>query len=306
VSKKKVPMRVGNRTLELSNLEKVFYASTGFSKGDMIEYYDAISPVLLPHLKGRPVTLKRYPDGAQGNFFYEKRCPPYRPEWVKTVEIMRKRDRERIPYCILDNRASLLWATNLGNLELHLALSKATDTSKPTTLVFDLDPDPAVGILACCRVALWLKEMLEEVGLQSFPKTSGSKGIQMYAPLNTKVSFDDTGSFAHAIARETERRHPDDVLTKMAKDLRGGKVFIDWSQNNDHKTTAAVYSLRAKERPSVSTPLEWKEVKAALSKDDADRLIFSPADALKRVKRSGDLFEPVLKLKQKLPTGYDG
>ena len=294
-------MRVGNRTIKLSNLDKVFYPSTGFTKGDVIDYYDNVSPALLPHLKARAVSLKRYPDGVEGGFFFEKRCPPHRPEWVKTVEVMRKRDKTKVPYCILDNRASLLWAANLANLELHVSLARATDITKPTALVFDLDPDPSVGIIACCRVALWLRDLLDDVGLQSFPKTSGSKGIQMFAPLNTKTSFDETSSFAHAVARHVETEHPDRVVSKMAKELRVGKVLIDWSQNGAHKTTASVYSLRALERPSVSTPLEWSEVESALKKDDAELLFFGPDDVLERIEKRGDLFEPVRKQKQKLP-----
>jgi bifunctional non-homologous end joining protein LigD len=293
-------MRVGNRTLELSNLDKVFYPATGFTKGDMIAYYDAISPALLPHLKGRPVTMKRYPDGAAGKFFYEKRCPPHAPSWVKTAAMRRKKDDTDVAYCILDNRSSLLWAANLANLELHVSLGRIP-SFKPSHVVFDLDPDPNVGIVGCCRVALWLRHALTDLGLRSFPKTSGSKGIQMFVPLNAATTFDETGAFAHALAKEQQDRHPDHVLTKMAKDLRKGKVFIDWSQNDGHKTTACVYSMRAKDRPSVSTPLEWDEVESALKKDAPERLSFGPHEVLERVATSGDLFEPVLKLKQKLP-----
>ncbi|MEA2461768.1 MAG: bifunctional non-ous end joining protein LigD [Actinomycetota bacterium] len=302
--KKTETRRVGNRTLQLSNLEKVFYPETGFTKGDVISYYDSVSEVLLPHLKGRPLTMKRYPDGAAGKFFYEKRCPPHAPEWIKTVTIKRKRDDQDIPYCLIENRAALLWAANLGNLELHIGLARASDIFKPTAVVFDLDPDPELGIIGCCKVAVWLRDKLQSLGLESFPKTSGSKGIQMFAPLNTKVSFDETGSFAHALATEVQNEHPDDVVTKMAKDLRSGKVFIDWSQNDNHKTTACVYTLRAKEFPSASTPLEWREVEAALKHKKAERLFFTSDQLLKRVEQKGDLFEPVLKLKQKLPKGF--
>ncbi|MCA1704277.1 MAG: non-homologous end-joining DNA ligase [Actinobacteria bacterium] len=296
--------RVGNRTLEFSNLEKIFYPETGFTKGDLISYYDAVSPVLLPHLKGRPVTMKRYPDGADGKFFYEKRCPPHRPDWIRTVTVKRKRDDQDIPYCLLENRSSLLWAANLANLELHVSLARGNDIFRPTGVVFDLDPDPELGIIACSRVALWVRDKLRTLGLDSFPKTSGSKGIQMFAPLNTKVSFSETGAFARTLATEIQAEHPDDIVTKMAKDLRGGKVFIDWSQNDEHKTTACVYSLRAKEFPSVSTPLEWSEVEKSVKNKNAKKLFFRPDDVLKRVERNGDLFEPVLKLKQKLPQGY--
>jgi bifunctional non-homologous end joining protein LigD len=212
----------------------------------------------------------------------------------------RKRDDKDVAYCVLDTKAALIWAANLANLELHVSLAKGAQL-RPSHAVFDLDPDPDVGIIGCCRVALWIRDLLGELGLEIFPKTSGSKGLQLFVPLNRATTFDKTGAFAHAIATRMQEEHPDDVLTKMSKELRRGKVFIDWSQNDNHKTTACVYSLRAKEYPSVSTPLEWKEVETALKKNDAERLVFGPKDVLRRVKKSGDLFEPVLKLKQVLP-----
>ncbi|MFN2526459.1 MAG: non-homologous end-joining DNA ligase [Actinomycetota bacterium] len=294
-------VRIGNRTLELSNLSKVFYPATGFTKRDVIDYYRAVGPVVVSHLRERPLTLKRYPDGVEGNFFYEKRCPPYRPAWIKTVTMRRKRDEKDIEFCSLSNVAGLVWTANLANLELHTSLARARDLRRPTAVVFDLDPDPQVGMIGCVEVALWLKKLLDRMNLESWPKTSGSKGLQIFVPLNTKVTYDETGPFALAVARTVEAEHPDKVITKMKKELRVGKVFIDWSQNDDHKTTVCVYSLRARERPTVSTPVEWGEVRTALKKQDPKRLEWQSAEVLRRIERSGDLFAPVLNLRQQLP-----
>ena len=301
----KVPVRIGRKTVELSNLDKVFYPEAGFTKGDMIDYYGAVAEAVVPHLKGRALTLKRYPDGVEGNFFYEKRCPPYAPEWMKTVTMRRKRDSKDIEYCMIDNEAGLIWAANLANLELHTSLAKGTDVMRPTSLVFDLDPGPPADILDCARVAQWLKPVLEGLGLESFCKTSGSKGMQMFVPLNTKVTYAETGPFAHALARLIEAEHPDQVVTKMKKDLRHGKVFIDWSQNDDHKTTVTVYSLRARPRPTASTPVSWDELARALRSKRPERLSFEARDVVKRIERDGDLFAPVLQTKQKLPALED-
>lgn len=292
----------GRKKVELSNLDKVFYPETGFTKGDVIAYYRSVADVCVPHLKNRALTLKRYPDGVDGNFFYEKRCPPYRPEWMKTVTMRRKRDGKYIAYCMVDGEAPLVWAANLGNLELHTSLAKGTDVMRPTALVFDLDPGPPADVLDCGAVAFWLKEVLDDLGLDSFCKTSGSKGLQMFVPLNTKVSYDETGPFAHDLARAIESRHADAVVTKMKKELRGGKVLIDWSQNDDHKTTVSVYSLRARPHPTVSTPIEWDELRKAIKAKKAERLVFEASAAIKRIERNGDLFSPVLTLRQKLPS----
>lgn len=299
-SRKKTQVRIGRRSLELSNLQKILYPEVGFTKGDVITYYRNIAPVLIPHLKERAVTLKRYPDGVEGSFFYEKRCPPHRPPWVKTIEVVRKRDNKPIPYCLLNDEAALVWAANLANLELHTSLARARDVLRPTSLVFDLDPDPDAGVLAAAEVALWVRVVLDEIGLDSVIKTSGSKGMQIYVPLNTKVTYADTGPFALAVARLVEQRHPDRVVTKMKKELRTGKVLIDWSQNDDHKTTVSVYSLRARTRPTVSTPLEWDEVTRALRRSDTGLLSFDASEVLQRVERGGDLFAETLTTKQKL------
>ncbi|HXU77237.1 MAG TPA: non-homologous end-joining DNA ligase [Methylomirabilota bacterium] len=293
-------LTVGKRSVPVSRLSKVFYPKTGFTKAQVIDYYIKVSPVLLPHLQDRPVTLKRYPDGVEGGFFYEKRCPPYRPAWLETAPVWSERTESEIDYCLFNDLPSLVWAANLGDLELHTFLARAPKVDQPTQIVFDLDPGPPAGILECAEVALGLKARLEKMKLKSFPKTSGSKGIQVYVPLNTRASYDQTKVFAHRLAEELEREHPDRVVSKMEKRLRIGKVLVDWSQNDRHKTTVCVYSLRAKEQPTVSTPLEWEEVTAALKKKDAARLSFTSDAVLKRVAAKGDLFEPVLKLKQRL------
>lgn len=294
-------LNVAGRQVPVSNLDKVFYPSTGFTKGQLIDYYIRISPVLLPHLKDRPLTLKRYPDGVTGAFFYEKRCPPYRPDWLKTAPVWSDRYETEIHYCLANDLPSIVWAANLGDLELHTFLARAGTVENPTMMVFDLDPGPPADILACAQVAFWLREKLDTLKLKSFPKTSGSKGLQIYVPLNTPVTYDQTKLLSRQLAEELEREHPELVLSKMAKNLRSGKVFVDWSQNDRHKTTVCVYSLRAKEKPTVSTPLDWDEIKSATGKKDASRLNFLSDEVLKRVEKEGDLFEPILKLKQKLP-----
>jgi bifunctional non-homologous end joining protein LigD len=293
-------LNIGGRQVPVSHLDKVFYPSVGFTKAQVIDYYIRISPVLLPHLKDRPLTLKRYPDGVDGGFFYEKRCPPYRPEWVKTAPVWSDRNETEIHYCLANNLPSIVWAANLGDLELHTFLAKANDVDRPTMMVFDLDPGAPADIVYCAQVGFWLKEKLDALKLKSFPKTSGSKGLQIYVPLNTPVTYDQTKEVSHRLAEELEREHPEIVVSKMAKNLRAGKVFVDWSQNDRHKTTVCIYSLRAKERPTASTPVDWDEVKSALKKKDVKRLSFLSDEVLKRVEKNGDLFDPVLKLKQKL------
>jgi bifunctional non-homologous end joining protein LigD len=289
---------VEGKQLQVSNLDKVLYPRAGFTKGEVIDYYVRISPVLLPHLKDRPLTLKRYPEGVEREFFYEKQCPRYRPGWVKTARV--ESTEKVINYCLGNDVSTLVWAANLADLELHTSLSRAPNIETPTMVVFDLDPGLPANIVQCCEVAFWLKEKVERLGFECFPKTSGSKGLQIYIPLNTKTDYDITKTFAKNMAELLEREHPKEIVSKMAKVLRKGKVFVDWSQNDVHKTTVCVYSLRAKEQPTVSTPVTWDEVASALKKEDPDRLMFVSEDALSRVDEHGDLFEPVLKLKQKL------
>jgi len=293
-------LQVGGRDVRVSRLDKIFYPAVGFTKGQIIDYYIRVSAVLLPHLKDRPLTLKRYPDGVEGGFFYEKRCPPYRPEWVQTVPVWSERNEGEIQYCLANDLPTIVWAANLGDLELHTSLAKGKKIDQPTMLVFDLDPGPPANIIDCAQVAFWLKDKLEADGLQSFPKTSGSKGLQLYVPLNTAITYEVTKTYSHSIAQLLEREHPQAVISRMEKRLRSGKVFVDWSQNDRHKTTICVYSLRAKEKPSVSTPVTWEEVKTALRKRDSAGLTFLSSELLERVTERGDLFEPVLTLKQKI------
>jgi len=297
----KSQLKIGGTTIEVSNLSKVFYPKTGFTKGQVIDYYIRVSPVLLPHLKDRPITLKRYPEGAEGFFFYEKECPPHRPGWVSTAKVPRTEGGE-INYCVMNSLSSLVWAANLADLELHVFLHRAPKVVQPTALAFDLDPGAPADILDCCKTALALKKLFEKLKLKSFPKTSGSKGLQVYVPLNCPVTYEKTKPFAHAVAARLEREFPDAVVSNMLKALRKGKVLVDWSQNDSHKTTVCVYSLRAGEHPFVSTPITWDEVEAAVKKKNAKMLTFEAGDVLKRIEKHGDLFAPALKLKQKLPS----
>ncbi len=298
--RKKTVLEIDGKQVEVSSLDKVFYPRTGFTKGQVIDYYVRISPHLLPYLKNRPLTLKRYPDGVEGFFFYEKNCPP-RPAWVKTADVPRS-DGTDIPYCLMNGLAALVWAANLADLELHTFLHVAPRIDRPQFLAFDLDPGAPADILDCCRVALRLREICDALGLRAFPKSSGSKGMQVYVPLHTAVTYDKTKAFARRMAELLEAEDPARVTSVMRKSLRKGKVFVDWSQNDDHKTTVNVYSLRARDRPTVSTPFTWDEVASTLKRKKASALSFEAEDLLKRVEKIGDLFTPVLTLKQKLPS----
>jgi bifunctional non-homologous end joining protein LigD len=294
-------VEVEGRKLKLSNLDKVLYPAAGFTKGQVIDYYVHIAPALVPHLAGRPLTMKRYPEGVDHQYFFEKNAPIHRPEWVKTAPIWSEGNNRTINYILANDLPTLVWIANLASLELHPSLSLAAHIETPTMIVFDLDPGPPANIVQCAQVAIWVRAIFDHFGLQSFPKTSGSKGMQIYVPLNTKTTYDETKPFAHAVARLLEQEHPELVVSDMKKAVRANKIFVDWSQNDQHKTTIAVYSLRARERPTVSTPITWDEVEQTLKKKDAQRLVFEAADVLTRVEKMGDLFEPVLKLKQKLP-----
>jgi bifunctional non-homologous end joining protein LigD len=294
-------VEIQGKRLTLTNLEKVLYPKAGFTKGQVIDYCARIAPVMISHLAGRPLTLKRYPNGVDEEFFFEKNATKHRPEWVKTAPIWSEGNRRNVNYILANDLPTLIWVANLAAIELHPSLSLAKDISCPTMMVFDLDPGPPANIVQCCQVAFWLREIFERFGLQSFPKTSGSKGLQIYVPLNSKTHYDITKPFAHALARLLEDGHRDLIVSDMKKAIRTNKVFVDWSQNDEHKTTIAVYSLRARERPTVSTPVTWDEVERALKKKDAGLLVFEAPQVLERVEKMGDLFEPVLKLKQKLP-----
>jgi len=296
-----VAVEVEGRQLKLSNLGKVLYPEAGFTKGQVIDYYTRIAPVLVPHLAGRPLTLKRYPNGVDSQYFYEKNCPKHRPPWVATTPVYGGRKGETMDFCVADDLPTLVWMANLAALELHPSLSRGAEIQRPTMMVFDLDPGPPAALLECTKVALLLKEVLDELGLQSFAKTSGSKGLQMYVPLNTAVTYEDTKPFAHALAKLLEAHHPAQVLSLMKKELRTGKVFIDWSQNDEHKTTVSIYSLRARPRPTVSTPVTWDEVAQAADQGDAGALVFEAPAVLDRVADHGDLFAPLLQVEQELP-----
>jgi len=273
------------------------YPATGFTKGQVIDYYTRIAPVVLPHLRDRPLTLKRYPNGVEQGHFYEKQCPSHRPEWVRSepVELSSK----TIDFCVCDDLPTLVWLANLADLELHPSLSKVPDVERPTVMAFDLDPGEGSGLAECCEVAVILRDALRQLGLECFPKTSGSKGIQVYVPLNVDdVDYDHgTKLISNALARHLEAAHPKLIVSSQRKELRRNKVLIDWSQNDEHKTTVGVYSLRARERPTVSTPLAWDEVEAG----DPEALVFEADDVLERVDEHGDLFAPVEQLQQRLP-----
>ncbi len=294
-------VEVQGKQLKLSNLEKVLYPATGFTKQQVIDYYVRIAPAMVPHLAGRPLTRKRYPNGVDEEFFYEKNAPQHRPDWVKTAPIWSGRNRRTIHYILADDLATLVWLANLAAIELHPSLSLAEDITCPTMMVFDLDPGAPANIVQCCRVGLWLREIFEHFDLKSFPKTSGSKGLQIYVPLNTPTNYESTKTFSHALAQLLEHEHPELVVSDMKKQVRTGKVLVDWSQNDEHKTTVAVYSLRAREHPTASTPVTWEEVERALKKKDASQLVFEAKQVVGRFEKMGDLFAPVLKLKQRLP-----
>ncbi|HVE99236.1 MAG TPA: non-homologous end-joining DNA ligase [Mycobacteriales bacterium] len=293
-----VRVKVGSRELTLSNLDKVMYPEVGFTKGQVIDYYTRIAPVLLPHLKGRPLTLKRYPNGVDGPFFYEKNCPDHRPSWVKTQPVWSESNGRDIEYCLAQDLPTLVWAANLADLEMHVTMALARTPQKPTMVVFDLDPGAPADIVECCQVGLLLRDLFDDLGLTAFAKTSGSKGLQVYVPLNTPTSYEVTTPWSRRIAERLEREHPGLVVSKQKKELRVGKVLVDWSQNVDSKTTACVYSLRARSRPTCSTPVTWDEVAAGAERDL--QLVFETEDVLARVDERGDLFGPLLTLKQKV------
>ena len=292
---------VGGRRLKLTNLEKVLYPKAGFTKGQVIDYYARIAPVLVPHLRGKPLTLKRYPNGVDEPYFFEKNATKHRPDWVKTAPIWSEGNHRNVNYILSNDLATLIWVANLAAIELHPSLSLAEDIMCPRNLVFDLDPGPPANIVQCCQVAVWLRAIFEHFKLQSFPKTSGSKGLQIYVPLNTKTSYDETKPLAHSLARLLEDEHRDLVVSDMKKAVRTNKVFVDWSQNDEHKTTISVYSLRARERPTASTPVTWEEVERTIKRKDASLLVFESHQVLERVENDGDLWAPLLNLKQELP-----
>ncbi len=284
----------------VSNLDKQLYP--GFTKAQVLDFYIRISPYLLPHLKDRPVTMKRYPDGVSAAHFYEKDAPKFTPDWVRTVKVPRRGGGRDIRYIVIDDLPTLVWSANLANLEIHPFLHRAPKIDEPTSVVFDLDPGEGADVLNCGEMAFLIKDLLAKSKLECFVKVSGSRGLQLYVPLNSHATYAATQPFAKAVAELMSREHPDLAIAKMEKAARHKKIFIDWSQNSDFKTTVSVYSLRAKQKePFVSMPVLWKELKSAMKKGDAETLRFGPDAALRRLEKIGDLFEPVLKLKQRLP-----
>lgn len=292
---------IDGRRLKVSNLDKVLYPAASFTKAQVIDYYARIAPVLLRHIGDRPVTLVRYPDGVEGKHFYEKNCASHRPDWITTQRVPSERSGH-IEFCVLSDTPSLVWSANLAALELHPYLHRAADLDRPTMVVVDLDPGPQQTIRDCAKLAIELRDLLDQLDLACFPKASGGKGLHLAVPLNTKVTYEDTKPFARSLAMLMAQRHPSKITANMSKAKRGGRIFIDWSQNTASKTTVAAYSLRAKAEPTVSMPLTWDEV-ASLSRSRKHQPIdLSPATMLKRIEKQGDLFEPVLMMKQTLPT----
>ena len=292
-------VETNGKRLSLTNLEKDLYPPSGFTKAEILNYYRGMAPFMLPHLRDRAATLKRYPDGADKDFFFEKRCPEHRPEWVKTAEVSQTRG-DPIRFCLINDMETLIWAGNLAALELHVPLARAGSSRTPDSLVFDLDPGEGAGIAECARVALILRDLLSRMRLAAWVKTSGRKGLHVFVPLNNgETSFDDTKTFSKATAEIMQKHYPDLVTARIAKQERAGKVFINWSQNDASKTMVCVYSLRAGEAPFVSFPLEWKALEGPGL--DADRIRVLPGEALSRTLEQGDLFREVLMKEQKLP-----
>ncbi len=294
-------VEMAGRRIPLSNLEKDLYPSYGFTKAEILEYYRGIAPFMLPHLQDRAVTLKRFPEGAEKDFFFEKRCPAHRPAWVKTAEIPQDHG-EPISFCVVNDLETLMWVENLASLELHVPLARVGSPRTPDSMVFDLDPGDEAGILDCARVALILRDLLSRMGLAVYLKTSGQKGLHLAVPLNRSgTTFEDTKAFSKAVAGIMQKHYPGLVTAKMAKQGRRGKVFINWSQNDPSLTMICVYSLRAREKPFVSCPLEWRELEEAEQLADAGKFQVIQSEALRRVLEKGDLFRDVLTKEQKLP-----
>jgi bifunctional non-homologous end joining protein LigD len=291
-------VEVDGRRITLSNLDKVLYPEAGFSKAEVIDYYHRIAPVMIPHLAGRALTLRRWPNGVDTKGFFEKRCPSHRPPWLATAPGPGDHNGT-IDYCRFDEPAALVWAANMAAIELHAPMALAADIETPRAVVFDLDPGPPAALRECAVIGLEIRDVLRRLDLEAFAKTSGSKGLQLYVPINGEATHDGASEFALTVARVVEQRRPREVVTVMTKAERTGKIFIDWSQNSRHKTTVAVYSLRARPRPTVSTPVTWAEVEAVA--DGAADLVFEAEDVLARVAAHGDLFAPVLTLAQVLP-----
>ena len=294
---------VGGRELTIRHLDRVIFPRTGTTKGELLDYYVRVSEVMLPHLHERLLHMHRYPEGVEGPRFWQKGCPEHRPPWMPTAPVWSRDKQQNIEFCVVNELASLLWAVNIGSIELHTSLHLRSELQRPTVIAFDLDPGPGTNILHCGEVALRLRELFARAGLTALPKTSGSKGLQVYLPLNASgVSYAITKPASRRIAELLERQTPDAVVSRMARAARAGKVFVDWSQNTEHKSMVCAYSVRAKARPTVSTPVSWNEIEQAIDAGDPARLSFEAAEVLERIAELGDLFAPVMRLRQELST----
>src|SRR4051794_6767659 len=294
---------VGGRELRVTSLDRVLYPETGTTKADLLGYYARVGPVMVEHLRDRLLHLHRYPEGVDGPRFWQKQCPDGRPDWLPTAPIWSRDKQAFIEYCVANEPAAVLWAVNIGSLELHTSLHTVHDLMRPTAIAFDLDPGDGVGLVECCDVAVRLRDLFAGTGLRCFAKTSGSKGLQVYVPLNTSVAYRETKPIARGVAEMLETRWPELVVSRMARAARRGKVLIDWSQNTEHKSMVCAYSVRARARPTVSTPVGWDEVEAVVDRGDAGTLVFGMDDVLARLEERGDLFADVLTLRQAWPSG---
>jgi bifunctional non-homologous end joining protein LigD len=292
---------VGGRRLAIGHLDRVVFPATGTTKGEVLDYYVRVADVMLAHLRDRLLHMHRYPEGVEGPRFWQKGCPEHRPDWIATAPVWSRDKGQAIDYCVVQELAALLWAVNIGSIELHTSLHRRDDLHRPSAIAFDLDPGPGAGLLECADVALRVRALLAELGLDAWPKTSGGKGLQVYVPLDGEATYAQTKPVARTVAEVLEAHTPDRVVSRMARSLRAGKVLVDWSQNTEHKSMVCAYSVRAKERPTVSTPLLWTEVEAAVGRGDAGALVFEMGAVLERVTAHGDLFAPVLTLEQALP-----
>ena len=293
-------LRVGGRRLPIRNLDRVVFPRTGTTKGQLLDYYVRIADVMLPHLRERLLHMHRYPEGVDGPRFWQKGCPEHRPDWLPIAPVWSRDKRANIDFCVVNELPALLWAVNIGSIELHTSLHLRAELERPTVIAFDLDPGEGVGLLECCEVALRINALFDRLGFRSLAKTSGSKGLQVYLPLNGDASYDDTKPLARLVAELLERETPGAVVSRMARAQRTGKVLVDWSQNTQHKSMVCVYSVRAKERPTVATPVTWEEVTGAVDAGDAGSLTFDMEDVVERVARHGDLFADVLTVRQAL------
>jgi len=294
-------LEVDGRRLTIRNLDRVVFPRTGTTKGELLEYYIRVGPVMLEHLRERQLHMHRYPEGVDGPRFWQKACPEHRPDWVPVVPVWSRDKQADIEYCVVNELATLLWAVNLGSIELHTALHRRDDLHRPTVLAFDLDPGEGVGLAECCEVALELRDLFEGAGgLLSLAKTSGSKGLQVYVPLNSETTYGVTKPLSRKVAELLEATRSTAVVSRMARALRKGRVLVDWSQNTEHKSMVCAYSVRAKQRPTVSTPVTWDEVEAVAGGADPHRLVFEMSDVLERIDEHADVFEPVLSARQDL------